>query len=89
MRVIVSAIIISAGLICGGSFAGGRYGMVAVNGGVIARIDRATGEVQSCQLKDGQKCIWQSDNRADPIAKKLGLDYPIVLPIPSSSPAPR
>lgn len=89
MQNIISAVIICVGLICGGSFVGGRYAMVAVNGGVVARLDRATGDVESCQLKYGQKCIWLNLDAPASSGEKREADYPVVIPIPTASADPQ
>ncbi len=88
MRQVLSALIISLGLVIGGSFAGGRYTLVAVNGGSVARIDRVTGDVQSCQLTAGPKCTWADGASSYEDPAQFEANYPIVLPIPSSSAAP-
>lgn len=77
--------IICAGLIGGGSFVGGRYGIVAVNGGVIARIDRITGESQVCLLSNLQACKWARGNLPIMIGGSKVIEYPVVIPIPSTS----
>lgn len=79
--------IICAGLIGGGSFVGGRYGIVAVNGGVIARIDRITGESQVCLLSNLQACNWAKGNLPIIAGGAQSMEYPVVIPIPSASSA--
>jgi len=85
LRTVIPAMIICAGLIGGGSFVGGRFGIVAVNGGVIARIDRITGETQVCLLNSGQTCRWVHGALASKPEAALPVTYPVVIPIPSAS----
>ncbi len=89
MRQIISALIISLGLVAGGSFAGGRYTLVAVNGGSVSRLDRVTGDVQICQLAAGTRCAWADTQSSYDVAQQIEANYPIVLPMPSSSTAPK
>lgn len=57
-RDIFFAIMLGLGFALAGFLAGGRYELVAVNGGVVARLDRLTGDTRVCRVQLGQTCNW-------------------------------
>ena len=57
-RDIFFAFMLGLGFALAGFLAGGRYELVAVNGGVVARLDRLTGDTRICRVQLGQACNW-------------------------------
>lgn len=57
-RDIFFAVMLGLGFALAGFLAGGRFELVAVNGGVVARLDRLTGDTRVCRVQLGQACNW-------------------------------
>jgi len=59
-RDIFFAGMLGLGFAAAGLLAGGRYEMAPVNGGVVARLDRFTGDVRVCRVALGRPCDWRA-----------------------------